>query len=340
MEPNPPLQNNSHTNFTGGMKPPPGTPTEAVQPKASIHTLEGDIFTAMKDDNYDNNIVKIVTKPTTNNKSSPENEEGISFTRKITLAAIILVVLTLVTVGYFWIAGRTGANNNPLDPNATTTPNTSGSTSTPITTPTTSVLGAEAIIQLNIQNLNKAEGIEKIRQIQQDLRDKQIAQGTTVELNLGLSMPELFAKNQYSGDEGLIRALTNNYSFGVYNNNKNSFESFLVFKLSSPDLALSNMLGWEYYLPSDLDDLFKDTSKAAKVIDPNATSTPPTPTPPVQPGFKDRVLRNTDTRVYTDATGAIQFVYGFINKDYLIISGGVESFINIKTRLLNDNTLR
>lgn len=324
------------------------TETTSVIPRSSIHTLEGDIFSAIKDENYANNIVKIVTNPSTNsNKSQNADVETRGFLKKVAMASAIFVLLVIAAFGYFYIAGQreAGTNLDPNSPIATSTQNGVGSTSLS-TIKTTSVLEAEAIIQLNLRELDKASGIQKIRQIQQELRDKQIAVGTTVELTLGLTVPELFAKNQYSGGEGLIRSLTNNYSFGLYNNKESRFESFLVFKISSSDLAFSNMLDWERYLPADLTDLFAD--KSVVNPDPNAsqtvsTTTSSTTTAPVAfltPGFTDKVLRNTDARVYTDTNGKVQFVYGFVNKDYLIISGGIESFVDVKTRLLNNNTLR
>lgn len=326
---------------TAGEQPPQNT-----SPRSSIHTLEGDIFTAMKDDNYANNIVKIVTDPAKNTQSSQSADaETRSFIKKIATASIIFIVLVGGVFAYFFIAkDEEGGDIYAVDPNATST--TGLSSTTPAIIKTTSVLEAEAIIQLNLKELNKNSGIEKIQQIQQELRDKQIAKGTTVELSLGLTMPELFAKNQYSGEEGLIRSLTNNYSFGLYNNKDNVFESFLIFKMSSPDLAFSNMLAWERYLPSDLEALFADTSVVT--VDPNtepqasttATTTPLPARTLTTPGFSDKVLRNTDARIYTNAAGEVRFVYGFINKQYLIISGGVESFIDVKTRLLNNYTLR
>lgn len=359
MEPNSPQKNNSGLDPRPSPVPQPeGTPlntnlnmaAEQTKPageeaprRASIHTLEGDIFRAMKDDNYANNIVKIVTDPKTNlNKSQNAEAETKGFIKKIIIASCIFLLIFLGVLAYFFLTGNKEEVTGPNNPNATSTTNGVGSSTAP-TIKTTGVLEAEAIIQLDIKSLDKNSGIEKIRLIQQDLRNKQIAAGTTVELTLNLTVPDLFAKNQYSGDEGLVRSLTNDYSFGLYNNKDNRFESFLIFKLASADLAFSNMLAWERYLPSDLRVLFTDTSVVETVIEQPATTTSTT-TPPVvassTPKFSDKILKNTDTRVYTDEFGKVQFVYGFINKEFLIISGGTESFIDVKTRLLNNNTLR
>lgn len=357
MEPNSPQKNSSSLD----PRPTPSTPrqgsplntdlnmatattkpTEEEAPRrASIHTLEGDVFKAMKDDNYANNIVKIVTDPkTTLNKSQNAEAETKSFIKKIIIASCIFLLIFLGVLAYFFLTGNKEEVIDPNNPNATSTTNGVGSSTTP-TIKTTGVLEAEAIIQLDIKSLDKNSGIEKIQQIQQDLRNKQIAAGTTVELTLNLTVPDLFAKNQYSGDEGLVRALTNDYSFGLYNNKDNRFESFLVFKLASADLAFSNMLAWERYLPIDLRALFTDTSVATVIEQPATTTATSTPTVASStPKFSDRVLKNTDARVYTDQFGKVQFVYGFINKEFLIISGGTESFIDVKTRLLNNNTLR
>lgn len=337
MEPDSSLKNNSDLTQAGEVG-------GNISPRSSIHTLEGDIFNAMKDDGYGNNIVKIVTDQS-KKKAVPVSgeEETKGFLTKIAIAGGIFVVIVGITLGYLYFAGDTDTGVQALDPNTTTTSSTA--TTTVSTTKTTSVLEAEAIIEVNLKELDKFGSVQKIRQIQQELRDKMIAAGTAVELALNLSTPEFFAKNQYSGGEGLIRSLTNNYSFGLYNNKNNRFESFIIFKLSSPDLAFSNMLAWERYMPTDLDDIFKDTSivksntseEVIATTTPTSTTTTPTL---VVPGFTDKVLRNTDSRVYTDELGKVKVVYGFINKEYLIITAGTESFLDVKTRLLNNITLR
>lgn len=327
------MEPNSPTNNTGG---------EAKKP--SIHTLEGDIFSAMQDDNYTNNIVKVVTSPKTNTKKvtsypEPDTEKSGNLLRILGISATALFIISIGVFGYLYLqkqsTERAGEGSVAV---ATTTPSTNTAVS----------LAAEAIIQLDLKELNKFTGIERIRKIQQDLRDKQISTKTTVELGLGLTTPEFFAKNRFSGDDGLIRALDNQYSFGLYNNTNNIFESFLLFKVKSPDSAFSNMLIWERYMMNDISDLFLDTSisiskedaLSATSSEQVSSSTPTNNTPLQEAGFRDRIIRNTDARVYTDEYNTVKLVYGFINKEYLIITSGVESFIEIKTRILNDITLR
>ncbi len=298
--------------------------------QSSIHTLEGDIFRAVNDKNYSNNIVKIATQASHKQTTAPTDRESNS--KKIIFLFVLCTVL-IVGVGAWYIFSKTDTptiNQNP-DTQATTT------------LQHRSILEAEALLQINLKELSKAAGVEKIRKIQSDLREKKITRNTMVELELGLTTADFFEKNRYSGDESLIRALTTDYSFGVYNNKNNVFETFVLFKVDSFDTAFSSMLNWEPYLPLDFNDMFFDGTQTASSTESMATSTA-TSSPVVlkkyTPGFKDVVIKNTDTRVYTDEDGIIQFVYGFINKDYLIISGGIESFVEIKERLLNKNILR
>jgi hypothetical protein len=349
MEPNTPTPNTNPINPTNSATSTPITPNTSQAPvsdipkRPSIHTLEGDIFSAVKDENYSSNIVKIATrvKPSDNSGSGYLNSTGTnSSTKKIIIGAIILMVLIIAIGAYIVLKNSNQGNVADLNnPTATTTEN--NPSLQPDTIQRASVLDTEAVIKIDLKNLNKNQGVEKVRQIQQELRNKNISPNTSVEIDLGLTMPDFFAKNQYSGDEALIRGLGNNYSFGLFNNKDNVFETFIVLKINSFDLTFSAMLSWEPYMYIDLVDMFKDTTEKKIVASTTATSSTPVVTPiAMKAGFKDKVIRNTDTRIYTDEQGEVRLVYGFINKDYLVITGGVESFIDIKTRLLNKNTLR
>jgi hypothetical protein len=54
--------------------------------------------------------------------------------------------------------------------------------------------------------------------------------------------------------------------------------------------------------------------------------------------FTDEVVKNIDTRWYVNNNTKI--LYGFINKEYLLITSGEESFIDIVNKLTKNNILR
>ncbi len=56
--------------------------------------------------------------------------------------------------------------------------------------------------------------------------------------------------------------------------------------------------------------------------------------------FIDKIVKNTDTREYTDSISKSKILYGFINNKYLLITSGPNSFMDIKDSLINQNILR
>lgn len=344
-----PPENNEQNHTPPATPPTPTNPvSENPKPTSYIHTLEGDIFSAVKDENYSNNIVKIATEARTPSKDSSSDNtlSGFPYKKIIIFVSVIIVMLAAGAVAYYMFRSTTPP---PTDSTATTTPNNNPSQIENI-----SLLGAEAVVKINIKDLNKFQAVGLIQQAQRELRNKKIAPNTAIELDLDINSTEFFQKNQYSGGEGLLRSLSPEYSFGLFNNKENIFESFLIFKINNYDVTFASMLQWEGYLPVDFKDMFTDVTVKERLVAATllASSTATTststiiktPNPPaptlVQAGFKDAVLKNTDARIYYNTRGEVEFVYGFINKDYLIITGGTESFIDIKTRLLNRNILR
>lgn len=308
--------------------PPSNNTDEPVAPiRPSIHTLEGDLYSTIKDGNYSNNIVKIATQP---HKVGTSSSATKNFPHKKIFVISGLLIAVIIGVGAYFVIS-TENKRKATDRLAATDTQASTSTTTSIKY-NNGLLDAEAIIRLNLKNLNKFEGAARVQEMRADLREKNINKGTSVILDLNLSMSEFFSKNQYSGDEGLIRSLVDKYSFGIYNNNTNLFESFVVFKVINFDQAFASMLSWEQYMLVDFKELFSDKS--------TSTTTDVLTMNPSTFIFKDKIIQNTDVRVHLNSDGAVDFVYGFLNKNYLIITNGIESFADTRERLLNDNTLR
>lgn len=315
------------TNFDTNKKEERSDIDNNPQIKPSIHTLEGDLMNAVKDQNYSSNIVKIAANArtiATQEETSSNTTERAFSSKKIFFilgGLFFIIILLLVVFSFLKAPTQTPVENS----------NQSPASSTQVIT-RKSLLQAEAVLQLDLSNATKEEGIEKIKNIQNQLRDRNINEKTVVEIDTKLDIQNLFLKNRFSGDESLLNSFGGDYTFGIYNNTADMFETFLLIKINSFDTAFSSMLVWEPNIRYDLQDIFTDytaSSTESSVYNLSQNSK-----------FSDKLIQNIDTRVDTDESNSIRFVYGFINKEYLVITTGVESFANIKDRLLNKNTLR
>ena len=304
----------------------------------SLHTLEGDLLASMKDDNYSSNIVKIVTQGKNQNPVAIEKQGGAgqggitSMQKYITLAIVLLFGAVAM---YFYVT------NTPEDPSLVQTRDGGISTNTedqpatntvPIVQPKT-IFEADIVIPLAIRNNNKAEFLQKITEAKQELVKNKVAAKTNISFILDTNLENLFNKIQYSGPESLLRSFSQDhaYNFGLYHAKDFHFETYLLVKVEQFDLAFSGMLEWERTISIDLENIYR-IDVGQNVISTSTTSS--------VPKFTDRVIKNIDARTYTDTQKGITITYGFINRKYLFITSGENSFTDIVNNLLVKNVLR
>lgn len=116
--------------------------------------------------------------------------------------------------------------------------------------------------------------------------------------------------------DGLRRNLSSPFMFGIFSLSRNN--GFLILKPASFEIAFAEMLEWESDVVRDLYPILTGD---------------PAPTSLGAALFEDRVIRNRDTRVVLDESGAIKFVYSFVSRDTLVIAPDTETFIEVLTRL-------
>ncbi|MEK7610294.1 MAG: hypothetical protein AAB468_00885 [Patescibacteria group bacterium] len=97
---------------------------------------------------------------------------------------------------------------------------------------------------------------------------------------------------------------------------------FLFFETDLYEQAFSTLLGWEKNMPDDLDDFL--------IL--KATSTPPLPDPIV---FRDKVIRNIDTRHLTTTAGQTIMLYAFLDRRHIVITSNESLFAEIVSRFHN-----
>ncbi len=152
----------------------------------------------------------------------------------------------------------------------------------------------------------------------------------------------------------LLRAL-NSTGYMIGAAKRNDLSMFFVAKVESYDNAFANILRWETL---GLTDLFKSIivkSSSAPIpavvvasSTPAASSTVPAtstvPAAPIQATtplvFRDALIQNRDVRLVRNSAGNALVVYGFYNKEYLVIGSDESAFADAINLLRNIQTQR
>jgi len=114
-------------------------------------------------------------------------------------------------------------------------------------------------------------------------------------------------------DDGFIRALEPDFELGLRGLPTNS--AFLIFKTKYYRTALAGMLAWEKTIIDDIGPLFSvPTSGTANFI--------------------DKVIKNRDARAFTNEEGRAYLVWGFADKNTIIITDSEDSFLQIIGKLI------
>ena len=234
-----------------------------------IHTLESDLASAVMNEDYGKNIIKIVTDPSKNSLLDTGIGEEVQITKGpsrfgalVTKKNILItgtVIFLLTSAGVILYILNKAKNVGTESPEPVATSSMVVSTSTETLKPVirgSDLLNPEVIQSVDFSNLNRNEFVAEINKIKASLSDKKIAPNNNIGINPNLNVAGLFEKIKYSGDAALIRSLTNIYAFGLYATKDGQYETYLLIKVNDFDLAFKSMLDWEKYMPVDLKDIF------------------------------------------------------------------------------------
>lgn len=132
--------------------------------------------------------------------------------------------------------------------------------------------------------------------------------------------PELFANIESAAPAALIRALNPSFTAIVYGWNTDGLA--LIFKTDSYETAFTNMIAWEPDLFDELYPIF--------MIDVSGDRTAL-----FSERFKDKVIKNQDTRAILDKNGKPVLFYTFLGerKDLLVITNTEDTLQEIVNRL-------
>ena len=112
----------------------------------------------------------------------------------------------------------------------------------------------------------------------------------------------------------MLRALSDIFMFGFHEANGN--QPYLILKTTDFKQSFSGMLAWEPYMRQDLSPLFL-TGTATTSVE----------------GFRDRIIRNKDTRLLLAPDGSIALLYSLIDQETILITSNEQTFAEILNRL-------
>jgi hypothetical protein len=145
------------------------------------------------------------------------------------------------------------------------------------------------------------------------------ASGGALIANLSLTAPDILLRNtEPSSTVGVVRI-------------NNETRPYFILRVSSYERTFAGMLTWEETIKEDLS-LFYPSYPATVVATTTASSTPIVPiVPPSE--FVDETIANHDVRILKDSEGRSILLYGYRDKQTLIIARNEAAFVELVTRL-------
>lgn len=138
----------------------------------------------------------------------------------------------------------------------------------------------------------------------------------------------------------LLRNITEKSTVGVINEGGDT-RAFFVLRVSSYERTFAGMLTWEPLMERELGLLYPlYASEETEAVSLSTTTASSTPKAPSQTGpavsrvrFEDVVVANRDVRILRDTRGRSLLLYGYADKETLIIARNEASFAALLTRL-------
>lgn len=120
--------------------------------------------------------------------------------------------------------------------------------------------------------------------------------------------------------EKFMHIFGDKFMLGLHATEENT--PFLVLQTNLYDYAFDGMLTWEGRIEQDLAPLFSPNGEYTEPAMFKGSS-----------AFTDTVMNNLDVRVLRDAEGKIRLLYSFVNKNTLVITTSVHTFVELAGRL-------
>lgn len=143
---------------------------------------------------------------------------------------------------------------------------------------------------------------------------------------LGLDAPEILLRNvELESTVGVVRA-------------NNATHPFFIFRVASYERTFAGMLAWEKSMELDLSRFYPAYPEEEVTLG-TSTSASTTPTEaPFVPVFVDSVIENQDVRILRDREGRALMLYGYKDKETLILVRDEKAFSELLARLASQRS--
>jgi hypothetical protein len=282
----------------------------------TLRTFQSDLADTIK--SGEGSMIKIAMAENARNEREQENIDPESSKNRVYIFGGIMLVLVA-----FGILGFTLYRSVPKT--IPVTQNPAG---------TASIIKIDSVLGLNITGLTRDNIRDQIGKqyegatltINTIARILPFTQDTGSDTQRVLTTQEFFSSIESVAPSGMLRSLNPTFTIGVHAFNGNGL--FFAFKTDSYTTALAGMLEWEQSLFDELYNAFAiDTTGDNSGL--------------FAAQFKDRTIKNQDTRALMNSKGEVVLFYTFIGEDKstLIITNNSNTLEEILNRL-TANTLR
>ncbi len=298
----------------------------------NIKTFQSEVASAVKKDNV--SMIKIaLAEKKRQDKQGTYEDIGASTSKNkaVLIGAFAVVVLVVIGGAFAYFYTRTPAPTTVVN--------------APLAAQS-QIFQSESSVQFDVTDKNYVD-IEQFVQNQknvkieigtiQQIKFVQTEGATTTELTSSEFLNVLRARTP----ESLLRALHNEFIFGIYSLSPR--DSFAIFKIDpdSYDSAYAAMLEWERNLESDVGGIFINPVVTIPPDDTGAASATSTlPTVVTQKSFVDRVIQNKDSRVLLGNDGKIKMFYTFFDESTIVFASSEVVLKELAVRLTTGRIAR
>lgn len=307
-------KNTENKNETSTSRAPLGLTGKNANPK-TLRTFQSDLADTIK--SGEGSLIKIAMAENKRKEREQENIDPASEKNKLYLiggSALIVIAVAIMIYGIYLVIPKTV----PITKTSSNTPSI-------ITINSVTGLNITGLTRDNIRDqigkkyLSATPTINTIEMIVPFTQETESTQYT-------LTTRDFFDATESVASGEFVRSLDPVFTIGIHAFNGNGL--FIAFKTNSYTTALAGMLAWEQSLFDELYNMFGIDTAGENA---NLFTTQ----------FKDRTIKNQDTRALMDVNGKVVLFYTFIGekKDVLIITNSADTLEEVLNRL-TANTLR
>ncbi len=300
--------------------PPPPKPSEPIAAPTPIHTYSSDFQDKKKEAGASR--ISILAKQ---QDAGATREPIVLTTKKSNLpliggAALIILGIVSVTLAYQFVSRQ------PIIPAQLNVP---------------SLIFADAKAEISGEGVALQQALVALEG--NELQDGEVlvayvTYATTTADNTVIREPAtggaLIAALGFTAPDIVLRNIEPASTVGIVKS-ENTSSPFFILRVSSFERTFAGMLSWEKSLARDLSVLYPAYPVETPVV---STTTPATSTPALPvfvPRFVDEVVANKDVRILKDEMGRSVLLYGYRDKQTLLIARNEAAFRVLLERLSN-----